>query len=152
MSASLRWLAVPGASLLLVGVLSLDRGGDSEPGSAPLDAVARSPQLVMAREASGPREALPFGGLMQQAVILGLPAGCAGERATIKLFRVLSGRREPTPWIEARPNVRADGTLPMAGVVDGLYHVEVELDSGRRFVSERVRAPGEVTLAAAPAR
>ncbi len=145
-------MAVPCASLVLAGVLSLDRGDRSGSEPAPLEAVATAPRLVLAQEASGTRHVLPLGGLTAQAVILEFPEGCAGERAHVQLFRVVDGQREATPWIEASPNVRADGTVPMAGVVDGVYRVEVELESGRRFVADAVRAPGEAELAAAPLR
>jgi len=114
--------------------------------------VERTPDLVMARDASGRRQLLPFGGLAQQALILTFPPGCEGRRATVRLYRRNGEARDATPWIEAHPTVRADGTVPMAGVVAGQYDVEVDLDDGPSFTAARVRSPGGVpfTVAAPP--
>ena len=143
--------------VLLTAVLSLDRGSRRgvrlRAETVPPATSERVPELVVARDASGRRQLLPFGGLAQQALILRMPSGTEGRRATVRLYRRRGATRDAEPWIEAHPQVRADGTIPMAGVVAGDYDVEVELDDGPRFVAESVTSPGDVPFVhAAPPR
>jgi hypothetical protein len=142
--------------VVLTGVLSLDGGGRTATPQADPPVVEtpapRVPDLVVARDASGRRQLLPFGGFAQQALVLELPAGCAGRRATVRLFRRRGEARDPRPWIEAHPTVRADGTVPMAGVVAGAYDVEVELQGVGTFAATSARSPGSVSVSKAAAR
>ncbi|MFK7742732.1 MAG: hypothetical protein AB8H80_20635, partial [Planctomycetota bacterium] len=70
-----------------------------------------------------------------QTLVLRLPPEFAGKRADVTLWRRLAGVRESKPWIEMRPRIRPDGSLPMAGIVAGRYDVQV-----RSLAAQIVRA------------
>jgi hypothetical protein len=106
--------------------------------------------VVMARNASGQRQPLAFGpAFAAQALILVMPTSFAGKNVDVTLWRRLDGQREAEPWISMRPLVRSDATLPMAGIVPGLYDIEVGLPDEPHLLVEAAASPGEVSFVAA---
>lgn len=156
MSGQSRWWAIPGALLVLTGVLAF---GDSQPSQRPAPESPSAPvapaaqpsdgiDIVMARDASGRRQPLAFGPV-SQALILQLPEHFAGKNVHVTLWRRLDGSRESTPWIDMEPKVRGDATLPMAGIVPGSYDIQVGLPGEPQLLVEAAAAPGEVRFGAA---
>tara|TARA_R110002072_G_scaffold87129_5_gene196665 strand:+ start:6191 stop:6700 length:510 start_codon:yes stop_codon:yes gene_type:complete len=165
MSGQSRWWAIPGALLVLTGVLALAEnqrqpGDQLDPGGASATDVVPQPEsdgmiangsdVVMARDASGERQPMAFGqAVADQALILVMPANFAGKLVDVTLWRRLDNQREAEPWIRMRPLVRSDATLPMAGIVPGAYDIEVGLPDEPRLLIENTAAPGEVRFVAA---
>jgi len=132
MGAGIKWWWSPAALLLLLllGVLTLV---EREPAAGPERAGPRSTDAspagvvpgdqVIVRDASGRRAQL--GLAPTQALILSFPDELRGQRVTMQVFRRIDGEREVAPWLTLTPRVRADGTIPMAGMAAGDYVVEV---------------------------
>ena len=154
MAVELRWWGIPGAMLVMTGVLTLGDGDarrvDRAPAASPAADVAGP--AVRVEDASGPRRLrLPLSeaGLDVAPLWLRFPPQFCGERIDLVLWRRLDGRREARPWLNIRPQVRADGTLPMSGIVPGRYDLQVVRDGRPPLLLEDVASPGEVDLAAA---
>ena len=151
MNDRLRWWVLPGAMLVLLGVLTLgepDAAGDV----AAVEASDGSGTTAVVG-ASGRRLGelpLPVGGA--GAFVVTLPVGQARARGTMRLWRRLATGREAQPWLQFRGRVRGDGTIPIAGLAVGDYDVELQLD-GAVLWAGAGSAPGTVPLrpaAAAP--
>lgn len=147
----LRWWVIPGALVVLARVVTL---GDAPapaatPGAAlppaPLADVAAPAGPVVVRDASGHRRG-PFALGVAGALVLSLPAECAGQRVQLTLWRRAATGREASPWLVAEPHVRADAVLPIAGQPAGRYDVEVRLGEGpaQRLQRNDVTLPGAV--------
>lgn len=158
MSGQSRWWAIPGALIVLTGVLVLAGRPESlgehdervwvvVPEGAVGDQVPGVADVVVARDASGQKRLLAFG--TAQALILVLPSHFAGKNVDVTLWRRLDNQREAEPWIRMQPLVRSDATLPMAGIVPGRYDVEVGLPDAPHLRVEAAEAPGEVSFVAA---
>ncbi|MGK0154257.1 MAG: hypothetical protein ACI9SE_001208 [Neolewinella sp.] len=158
MSGQSRWWAIPGALIVLTGVLVFagrpeSLGEDRErvrvvvPELAAGELVTGVADVVVARDASGQKRLLAFGAA--QALILVLPSHFAGKNVDVTLWRRLDDQREAEPWIQMRPLVRSDATLPMAGIVPGRYDIEVGLPDAPHLLVEAAAAPGEVSFVAA---
>lgn len=130
MGAGVKWWWSPAALLLLLGVLTLverepaagpERAGPPSTNASPAGVVPGDQVIV--RDASGRRAQL--GLAPTQALILSFPDELRGQRVTMQVFRRIDGEREDAPWLTLTPRVRADGTIPMAGMAAGDYVVEV---------------------------
>ncbi len=144
----LRWWVIPGAMIVLARVVTLG-GPDHGAVATPEDAVA-VPERVVVQDASGQRVVLSLGELAAQALVIDVPAELAGERVTLTVWRRVDGAREGAAWIDARPRVGSDATLPIAGLQAGRYDVKV-VAGDRTFTRDDVAAPGVVTFAASAA-
>ena len=178
MSGQSRWLGIPAALLLLTAVLVLGdkpriesgaaratsnptaehpqaevRVGLGQAASSAATAVAATGDgvaVAMARDASGGRHSQPI--LVpnkDHALWLNLPESFAGQRIEVTIWRRVGDQREATPWIQMQPLVRADATLPMAGIVPGRYDLAVGLVGEAKLVVTNVAAPGKVHFATA---
>ena len=156
MAARPKWWVIPGALLVLLRLLTLDAPAPAagpnampavaSPRAAQPAPAAAAPLAPAAREASGRRQLeLPLG-LADGALVLVMPAERRGERVALTIWRRVGGAREAEAWLQGRPKVRADGTLPIAGLAAGHYDVEVRTDDGRRFAANGVAAPARVQL------
>ena len=158
MSHPSRWWTIPGALLVLAGVLTLgDRTSGRSPGreraviGTPVAmAAAELPGEVFVRDASGQRRLLALDALAGEVLIVSLPKRCAGKRVHLTLWRRIDGVRESQAWIDIRPPVRSDATVPMAGIVAGRYDVRVEIEGEPPQFRLDVASPGRVDFAAAP--
>lgn len=161
MSGSLRWWVIPGAMFVMTGVLLLgdaDRKASKQE-RARSQPVATSgveeassggaPAIVMVRDASGQRRLMAFDTTESRALILEFPPHFGGKRIDLTLWRRQGERRGAKPWLQLRPRVRPDGTLPMAGIVPGRYDIEAGLVDAPTIVLENRAAPGRVSFAAA---
>lgn len=160
MSGAVRWWGTPGALVVMTGVLML---GDEDLSSTkqrppqmtkdamPVLAAEQTelPEHVMVRDASGKRQPFAFAAAASQALILVFPDHFAGQRIDLSLWRRIGGEREQQPWLSLRPLVRADATLPMAGIVPGSYDIEFGLPDQSRFLVVDQKAPGQVNFTAA---
>lgn len=169
MSGSLRWWVIPGALVVMTGVLLLGNARPDEaervpsqpskqaPASASerrgLESGESGPTVVMARDASGRRQLMAIDLTESRALILEFPGEFAKQRIDLTLWRRMDGKREAKPWMQLQPLVRADGTLPMAGIVPGNYDIEAGLVGGAAVLLEDQTAPGRVPfLTATPVR
>lgn len=139
-----KWWWSPAALLVLLGGLTLvDSDRPTPPATTPPRAVpAHTPQLadeVVVRDASGHRQRARLA--PSEALVLSFPVELRGQRVAMKVFRRIDGAREAEPWLTLQPKVRADGTLPMAGLVAGDYVVEVAAGDVE-YPPVGVRAPG----------
>ena len=129
------------------------RIGIGQAASSPATAVAATGDgvdVTMARDASGGRQHLPILVPNQDhALWLNLPESFAGQRIEVTIWRRVGDQREATPWIQMQPLVRADATLPMAGIVPGRYDLAVGLVGEAKLVVTNVAAPGKVHFATA---
>lgn len=163
MSGQSRWWAIPGALLVMTAVLALGnkQGVQRNATSGPLPAASQQlppavaadvnlPETVMVRDASGQRRPLALAvAAATEALRLVLPNRFAGQRVDVKLWRRIDDQREAEPWITMRPLVRADATLPMAGIVPGRYDLEVVFGDESPLVLQNVLAPSEASFRAA---
>lgn len=152
----LRWWVIPGAMIVLARVVTLGGQDGGAATGTPEDAVAL-PAAVAALDASGRRVLLPMAELAAQALVVTVPEDLAGGRVTMTAWRRLGGEREGTPWLTARPRVRSDATLPIAGLPAGRYDVKLVFGDGeaaRTFVRDDIAVPGALTFVpgAAPGR
>lgn len=144
----LQWWVIPGALVVLLRVVTLDGAstGDRGPG-APAEASAPMAEVAVLDAAGrrlGPSE-VDFGG----AAIVALPAEYGGRRGRMTVWRRLDGRREATPWLDLRPRVRGDGTIPIAGLAGGRYDLELEFRDAApvaRFVATDAVVPGRIVV------
>ena len=159
MANGLRWWVIPGAMFVLLGVLTLGQKGAAESGSRPggavVDVDARARE-VAAREATIRRQRWRLVDEFDRGLIMKFRSELAEQRVGMQIWQRIDGRRQAEPWLSLRPRVRADGTIPMAGLTAGCYDIEVELASGERLVAECVEAPGIIAFptgsSAAPGR
>lgn len=165
MSGKLRWWVTPGALLVLTGVLtfgterpsehaprpetgdSLKTGSENDSSGAPTSGApteslpAVGAREVMVRDATGQRSAIAFGH-PSETLVLAFPQRFVGKRVELTLWRCMDGRRETTPWITLSPKVREDTTVPMAGVVAGIYDIECAAADEPDLCLQGVRSPG----------
>jgi len=117
MNERLRWWVLPGAIVVLLRVVTLgDSGHDAPPPGAPVEASA-SGGTVAVLEASGrrsPPQTLPL--TTATAFVVGVPERHRGQRGEMTLWRRIDGQREAGAWLTLRPRVKADGTIPIAGL------------------------------------
>jgi len=146
MNERLRWWVLPGAIVVLLRVVTLgDSGHDAPPPGAPVEASA-SGGTVAVLEASGrrsPPQTLPL--TTATAFVVGVPERHRGQRGEMTLWRRIDGQREAGAWLTLRPRVKADGTIPIAGLGAGRYDVALRFDDAV-LVAENVTAPGAVSL------
>jgi len=152
----LRWWWIPAGLVVLVGTVALPGRPVAElPAPAVQEAMAIADRAVL-QDASGRRtEPLSLGAFRAGALVIGLPAECRGRRGTMTLWRRFDHGRETTPWLCFPAGARADDTVPIAGLAAGRYDVQfaVAIDGRQQtFVAVDAAVPGEVELAAAPAR
>jgi len=159
MSGTLRWWVTPGALVVMTGVLLLGDADRSvpeqptEPANVAVPAAGFGPTVVMARDASGRRQLMAIDFNESRALILEFPGEFAKQRIDLTLWRRIDGKREEKPWLQLQPMVRADATLPMAGVVPGSYDIEAGLVEHATVLLENQTAPGRVSfLTASPVR
>jgi len=130
MAERLRWWVIPGAVVVLLRVVTLEPATPATPAAAlPTSRAISSPGIVIARDASGQRSA-PMQLSTEHAFVLQLPADWARRRVSMRAWRVIDGVRDTTPWFFAEPRVRADATLPIAGMQQGRYDVEIVFGEG----------------------
>lgn len=155
MDRPLQWWLIPGALIVLARVVTL--GGAAADGEGPAGAAQEASQpmgqpmgeiavLDAAGRRTGPA-AVELGG----AVIVSLPPALGGQRGRMTVWRRIDGRRETTPWLELRPRVRSDGTIPIAGLPTGRYDLAIEFGDGNspaRFVAADAPVPGTVSMSA----
>lgn len=160
MSGALRWWVTPGAMIVMTGVLTfadedLSSSKQRTPQATSLAMTAKDvdraalPEHVMVRDASGKRQPFAFAAAASEPLILMLPDHFAGQHIDVTLWRRINDQREQEPWMSLRPLVRADATLPMAGIVPGSYDIEVGLPDSARFLAVGQKSPGQVSFAAA---
>lgn len=155
MADRLSWWVIPGALVVLMRVATLT--GDEAPATAPAADAVVAPAQVVVRDAAGKRSRpIPMAGLLAKTLLITLPATCAGETVALTVWRRIDGRREATPWLTLAPRVRADGTLPFAGLAAGCYDVVATCGTGaglRTFAANAITSPGELALTeATPSR
>lgn len=154
MTGRMAWWVIPGACVVLLRVLTLggpQREPDRDAVAAPAPAL---PAIVHVRDAAtGVERPLPLAALAERALVVCLPADLVGHRVGLTVWRRVQGEREATPWLEVRPLVRADATVPMLGLPAGRYDVALQRgESGEQFVCD-VPVPGRATFApASPGR
>lgn len=155
MADRLSWWVIPGALLILLRVATwTDAGtGPANPGAG----AGTEPGTVVVREASGRRlRAVPVADWTAGAFVVALPKACAGQVATMTLWRRVDGARERSPWLSLQPTVRADSTIPIAGLAAGCYDVVVSFGTGparQTFAANGAQVPGDLALTEpAPAR
>ena len=141
MAGELRWWVIPGALVVLLGVLSL---GDTPREPAPNGAGANE---LAARVDGGPRQPLTLAGQIERALLLKFGDRFKDQRIDMRIWRRLDGHREAQPWLTLRPRVRADGTIPMAGLTAGRYDIEVKAANGDKLVADDVAVPGTFRFA-----
>lgn len=154
MAGRLAWWVIPGACVVLLRVLTLGEARDERgPAGVAAPAVA-VPEIVHVREAaSGIRRPLPLAALAERALVVCLSPEFAGQRVGLTVWRRVDGRRDPAPWLEVRPLVRADATVPMLGLPAGRYDVALRPDGASEQVARDVPVPGRATFApASPGR
>src|SRR5687768_1119527 len=124
MAQRLSWWVIPGALVVLCRVATLN--GEPAPQVAePVEATVL-PDRVAVREASGRRHAaFPLAAFARNAFVVVVPPELAGRKVTMTIWRRLAGGREATPWLTLEPRVRADATLPIAGLAAGRYDLVV---------------------------
>jgi hypothetical protein len=149
----LRWWVIPGALVVLARVVTLGDvpapagPGRPAPAPAPLAEVAAPAGPVVVRDASGHRQGpLTLG--VEGALVLSLPAECAGQRVQLTLWRRSAAGRETSPWLVAEPRVRPDAVVPIASQPAGRYDIEVRIGEGptQRLQRNDVELPGAVDL------
>jgi hypothetical protein len=69
------------------------------------------------------------------------------------VWRRVDGHREHAPWLELKPRVRDDGTIPFAGLAAGRYDFELRFDgdgtvAATTLVADDAAVPGDVDLRA----
>lgn len=139
MNGRLRWWVIPGAFVVMARIVTLDNDAPRQL-AAPAASAPAVLGPVVAREASGTRSA-PFVLGRPDAFVLHLPQPWAGRRITLRAAR--AGASEA--WFTATPRVRADGSLPLAGLQPGRY--DVELACGDQLLrATALSAPGEHVL------
>lgn len=153
MADRLRWWVIPGALVVLTYVVvegdAATRRPEPRPAHpvpAPLGETAAGPVVV--RDAAGRRSGpivLPTAG----ALVLQLPAACAGAEVTLTLWRRTAAGREASAWLTATPTVRDDAVLPLGGQPAGRFDVEVVWGTGaevERLQATDVVVPGTCDL------
>lgn len=163
MAERLAWWVIPSASAVLLAVLCLGSaavpapppGRATGPSTAPDQAAPPTlPERFVLRDASGRRtEPVALSALAAGALVLQFPAACAGRVGQVELWRTVDGVRGAAPFRSFRPQVRADSTLPIAGLPAGNYDVAVTFEGPApcRCICRGAVAPGTcvLTLAAA---
>ena len=151
MADRLSWWVIPGALVVLLRVATL-----AAPTPEPeVDSVAAPATVgsghVVVRDASGERSVpIPAVDLVRNPFVLTVPADFVGQSGSMTLWRRLSSGREATPWLEVRPRVRSDATIPISGLTPGRYDVELRFDNGGSLPcllrADDRTAPGHVSL------
>jgi hypothetical protein len=135
MAAGLRWWVIPGAFVVLLGVLTLgerNRTGDA----GGFVGASGSAAGARAHDASGGRS-------HQQAVlIVAFEPEFEGRMVTLTIWRRIDGDREGTPCRLLRQSVGADCTVAVEGLERGRYDVAVDPQGGGRRVLDDVSVPG----------
>jgi hypothetical protein len=151
MAPRLRWWMIPGACIVLLRVVTLEPAPRTERTPAtPVAASVRVDAPTAPREATARRARIDADQVTTAApFVLHLPEAVAGERVQVRLWRRTAGGREHTPWLEFTPRVRQDRAVPIAGLAEGAYDVEVVLPSGKALRASAVAAPGACEPAAA---
>jgi hypothetical protein len=146
MNERLRWWVLPGAIVVLLRVVTLGDSDHEVPApAAPIEA-SEAGGTVAVLEASGrrsPPQTLPLS--TATAFVVGVPERHRGQRGEMTLWRRVDGQREARAWLTLRPRVKADGTIPIAGLGAGRYDVALRFDDAV-LVAENVAAPGAVAL------
>jgi hypothetical protein len=147
MDERMRWWVIPGALVVLLRVVTLEGPGGGT-GQSP-DGADDTTAAVL-RDATGSSGSKA--GVAEAACIVSLPAEQIGLRGVMTIWRRLDGEREHTPRLVLRSRVRSDATVPVAGLANGRYDLEMVFGdgSGRHFTASNVQVPGPVTLRAAP--
>ncbi len=156
MADRLSWWVIPGALVVLARVLTLAAGEPVSERAVAATAAGAVDQVVV-RDAAGQRSLpFPLSALTETAFVVTVPKALVGQRGTMTLWRRLAGGREPKAWLTFQAKVRADATIPIAGLAKGRYDVELALACGtttKSFVVNNATCPGELVLVeAAPAR
>jgi len=164
MSRAWCWWSVP--ALLSTFVLwssQLPRSGhgNGSPAPEPSTASAAAPGnplpdfACLQVEGSPPTAPIALAQLWRSALELQLPAELALQRVELTVFRRLGSGREASPWLQATPQVQADGVLRLAGLTSGQYDVVVAAKDATAkrllWTADAVAAPGRATLATTPA-
>jgi hypothetical protein len=160
MSGQLQWWVTPVALLVMTGVLGVvgklptDPGVATPAGKAPItedvQAISAHHEVVevIVKDANGLRKSVSLG---PDVLVLVLPAACRNQRIEVTLWRRLATGREDQAWMNLRPLVRSDARLPMAGIVPGIYDIEVSLPGMQPMIRQGVSAPCEVCFSIATA-
>lgn len=150
MADRLRWWVIPGALVVMARVVTLDSGEATSPRAIPADATTER-SAPAAQEASGGHLRVPLAATSvgtAPAFVLELPATLAGRRVETRVWRA-GEAHQGEPWLHFTSTVRADGTIPIAGLVAGRYDVEVSDPASGSFGLRAVEAPGRVPFDAA---
>ncbi len=146
MNERLRWWVLPGAMIVLLRVVTLDQ---PETPAASRTAVDASGEIgtVAVLDAAGKRTQPGLVPLATtEAFVVTLPSQFVGQRGDMTLWRRVGDHHEAAPWLQLRPRVRTDATIPIAGLAAGRYDVELCFD-GMVLRAENVVAPGTIVLA-----
>ncbi len=149
MTQGLRWWVIPGALVILARTVTLP---PREPATTVAPAVATGDdgaRLVQVQDASGTRQSLLLPVPTASALIVRCPAELAGRRVQMVIWRRVDGVREASPWLRLSPRVRHDQLVPIAGLAEGHYDIEVSSGVLRLCANDAVM-PGEAVLTTAP--
>lgn len=148
MHKPLRWWVIPGALVVLVRVVTLDNPADEATTRGTFLEASEPMGEIAVLDAAGQRTGpvlLDTAG----ALVLTVPKEWQGRRGEMTVWRRDAGQREASPWLEFRPRVRADGTIPIAGLAPGRYDIALRFafaDSAAGFTATDVSAPGTAEL------
>ncbi|MCA8964451.1 MAG: hypothetical protein H6838_18125 [Planctomycetes bacterium] len=148
MAEGLRWWVIPGALVILARTVTLP---PRESLTTAVPAVATADEggnLVQVQDASGSRQPMVLPVPTAHALFVRCPEQLAGRRVQMVIWRRVDGAREATPWLRLTPRVRNDHTVPIAGLEDGRYDIEVR-DGGLVLAADDAAMPGEAVLTAA---
>lgn len=162
------WWSVPALlSAFAAWSTQLSRSGPGTPpptlaaqpeASVPGPALALPPVASLQVDGAQPTPPIDLQPLWRSALELQLPAELALQRVELTVFRRLDSGREASPWLQARPQVQADGVLRLAGLASGQYDVVVAAPvtatdaaaTRMTWTADAVAAPGRATMATTP--
>lgn len=143
-----RWWTVP--ALLLAVVPGLGSCQGARAGASTAAATVQPERLVRLRIGDGATsEPMRHPAADGATLELAFPERFAGHRIALRIDRAGATQTE-APWLELAPKVRADASLPIAGLPKGSYRLSARLttDGGtaEALGAAEVTAPGAVPV------